>query len=143
MAVDDLRAAEIRRVFQQQAERYPVLLQRPGYQDLAVICNREGIIVVHDDRLPTAGALVKFLDIWTIFLSSKLAWSLAAPTMMHELAHRWCHADEPLFTNVPFDVDPREEEADYFVSLVYGPHYLVFPVADLVPDERGRFLAAS
>ena len=138
--VDDARAAEIRRVFRRQVRRYPALGTRPGHRALYRICESEGVQIVYDDRLPTAGALVRFLDVWTLFLSRKLAWRLTPPTIVHELAHLWCHADGPIYTTSP-EEDPREEEADYLVSLVYGPDYVVFPLAELRPDAEGRFLA--
>lgn len=136
--VDDIRAAEIRRTFHQQVGRYPELEHRPGHRALYRICLNEGVQIVYDDRLPTAGALVRFLGQWTLFLSRKLAWRLTPPTILHELAHLWLHANAPLYTTSA-EEDPREEEADYLVSLAYGPDYLVFPLAELRPDAEGRF----
>lgn len=139
--LDDVRAQHIRRILRRQSRHYPELNRRPGYRELLHICHAEGVTVVRDERLPTAGALVYCLDSWTLFLSSKLAFSLVPATMVHELAHLWCHTGSEVYTTSIED-DPREEEADYFVSLVYGPHYLVCPVAELLPDELGRFLPA-
>jgi hypothetical protein len=142
-----MTAAAQRRVEQVlEAKRllHPTLRKVPSERELRHICWLERVTVVQDHRLPIAGALVGFTGEWTLFLSTKLAASLAPPTLLHELAHLWLHHDpyadrsEMLFTMLADESDdPREEEADYLVALVFGDSFVTAPIAALRPSGAG------